>query len=236
MANEGVRGAKLATRQIGRIDEYIAACQVGITLASIGIGAIGEPTIAHYLDKPLGERARARSGRRDRRDPLLPADLGRPHHLRRAVAEDLHGRPPGRSGSPSVASAPVLRRGVQAGDRRPVEGGEPSAAAVRGAHGGAWRGDHHLRGPQVPDRAQRLRGHARPGRGRDASRRLPPARAGGPQRDDADPGGGDRRRVGGRGDRAAALRPIGAHPARRRPRTTTPTASAAPCTTTRWCA
>ena len=54
MANEGVRGAKLATRQIGRIDEYIAACQVGITLASIGIGAIGEPTIAHYLDKPLG--------------------------------------------------------------------------------------------------------------------------------------------------------------------------------------
>jgi magnesium and cobalt exporter, CNNM family len=54
MSNEGVRGAKLATRQIGRIDEYIAACQVGITLASIGIGAIGEPTIAHYLDKPLG--------------------------------------------------------------------------------------------------------------------------------------------------------------------------------------
>jgi CBS domain containing-hemolysin-like protein len=54
MVNEGVRGAKLAYRQIERIDEYIAACQVGITLASIGIGAIGEPTIAHYLDKPFG--------------------------------------------------------------------------------------------------------------------------------------------------------------------------------------
>src|SRR5438876_1112845 len=50
----GARGAQLAHRQIDRIDEYIAACQVGITLASIGIGAVGEPVIAHYLKKPLG--------------------------------------------------------------------------------------------------------------------------------------------------------------------------------------
>jgi magnesium and cobalt exporter, CNNM family len=51
---EGASGAALARRQIDRIDEYIAACQVGITFASIGIGAVGEPVLAHYLKDPLG--------------------------------------------------------------------------------------------------------------------------------------------------------------------------------------
>src|SRR3954447_21270642 len=54
LEQEGRKRASLARRQIERIDEYIAACQVGITLASIGIGAVGEPVLAHYLDKPLG--------------------------------------------------------------------------------------------------------------------------------------------------------------------------------------
>jgi CBS domain containing-hemolysin-like protein len=54
LESEGVSGAALARRQIDRIDEYIAACQVGITLASIGIGAVGEPVLAHYLKGPLG--------------------------------------------------------------------------------------------------------------------------------------------------------------------------------------
>src|SRR5919204_4617470 len=55
LVEEGVRGARLAHSQIQRIDEYIASCQVGITLTSIGIGAIGEPVIAHYLNKPLDD-------------------------------------------------------------------------------------------------------------------------------------------------------------------------------------
>jgi magnesium and cobalt exporter, CNNM family len=54
LEQEGRKRASLARSQIERIDEYIAACQVGITLASIGIGAVGEPVLAHYLDKPLG--------------------------------------------------------------------------------------------------------------------------------------------------------------------------------------
>ena len=54
LAKEGARGAKLAENQIERIDEYIAACQVGITFASIGIGAVGEPAIAELLKKPFG--------------------------------------------------------------------------------------------------------------------------------------------------------------------------------------
>jgi len=54
LEEDGARGAGLAHFQIEHIDEYIAACQVGITLASIGIGAVGEPVVAHYLHKPLG--------------------------------------------------------------------------------------------------------------------------------------------------------------------------------------
>jgi CBS domain containing-hemolysin-like protein len=54
LEKDGVRGASLAAKQIERIDEYIAACQVGITLASIGIGAVGEPALADLLKKPFG--------------------------------------------------------------------------------------------------------------------------------------------------------------------------------------
>jgi CBS domain containing-hemolysin-like protein len=51
LVQEGRKRALLARHQIEHIDEYIAACQVGVTLASIGIGAVGEPVFAHYLDK-----------------------------------------------------------------------------------------------------------------------------------------------------------------------------------------
>ncbi|MBV8992090.1 MAG: HlyC/CorC family transporter [Solirubrobacterales bacterium] len=54
LAEEGVRGARLALSQIEEIGDYISACQVGITMASIGIGALGEPAIAHVLEPVLG--------------------------------------------------------------------------------------------------------------------------------------------------------------------------------------
>jgi CBS domain containing-hemolysin-like protein len=54
MADEGLRGARLALTQLEEIGDYISACQVGITMASIGIGALGEPAIAHLLEPLVG--------------------------------------------------------------------------------------------------------------------------------------------------------------------------------------
>jgi CBS domain containing-hemolysin-like protein len=59
MANEGARGAQLALDQIGRMTEYIAACQVGITLCSIGIGFLGEPSLAKLLEPVFGSLSHA---------------------------------------------------------------------------------------------------------------------------------------------------------------------------------
>src|SRR5947209_14832121 len=54
LVDEGARGARLALTQLEHIGDYISACQVGITMASIGIGALGEPAIAHLLEPVLG--------------------------------------------------------------------------------------------------------------------------------------------------------------------------------------
>ncbi len=54
MANEGARGAQLALGQIDRMTEYIAACQVGVTLCSIGIGFLGEPSLAKLFEPVFG--------------------------------------------------------------------------------------------------------------------------------------------------------------------------------------
>jgi CBS domain containing-hemolysin-like protein len=55
LADEGSRGARLALGHINQIGDYLAACQVGITMASIGIGALGEPAIAHLLEGIFGK-------------------------------------------------------------------------------------------------------------------------------------------------------------------------------------
>src|SRR5207237_774234 len=54
MTEEGLRGARRAMAEIDEIGDYISACQVGITMASIGIGALGQPAIERALKQPLG--------------------------------------------------------------------------------------------------------------------------------------------------------------------------------------
>jgi CBS domain containing-hemolysin-like protein len=55
LRDEGKRGAALALKQVDHIDEYLSACQLGITMASLGIGFLGEPAIASLLEDVLGD-------------------------------------------------------------------------------------------------------------------------------------------------------------------------------------
>jgi CBS domain containing-hemolysin-like protein len=54
MRDEGVKGARLALAQLANINEYISAVQIGVTLTSIGIGALGEPALADVFKSALG--------------------------------------------------------------------------------------------------------------------------------------------------------------------------------------
>ena len=40
--------------ELDRIDEYLSACQLGITMASIGIGFLGEPAVAQLIEPIFG--------------------------------------------------------------------------------------------------------------------------------------------------------------------------------------
>ncbi len=53
-AEQGVRGAARAVRQQDDLSQYLSACQFGITLASLGIGFLGEPAVATVLEPLLG--------------------------------------------------------------------------------------------------------------------------------------------------------------------------------------
>ena len=54
MAKKGERGAGRVVEQIEHIDEYLSAAQVGITMASIGIGFLGEPAVATLIEPIFG--------------------------------------------------------------------------------------------------------------------------------------------------------------------------------------
>ena len=49
-ADGGSRGARAALAQIDRISEYVSVTQVGVTMTSIGIGALGEPVVADLIE------------------------------------------------------------------------------------------------------------------------------------------------------------------------------------------
>ena len=56
LAKAGHRRAKRLLPLINNLNAYISATQLGITLASLALGWIGEPAIAHLLERPLKGR------------------------------------------------------------------------------------------------------------------------------------------------------------------------------------
>ena len=54
LRDEGVGAASKGLDLIDHVDVYVATCQVGITLASLGIGFLGEPALAELLEPLFG--------------------------------------------------------------------------------------------------------------------------------------------------------------------------------------
>jgi CBS domain containing-hemolysin-like protein len=53
LSEEGDRGAKTALKAIAHLDRYISGTQLGITIASLALGWIGEPALAVLVDRLL---------------------------------------------------------------------------------------------------------------------------------------------------------------------------------------
>ncbi|MBX6764064.1 MAG: HlyC/CorC family transporter [Rubrobacteraceae bacterium] len=53
MEQKGGFTARLVGEATDRLDTYLAVCQVGITLCSVGLGVIGEPAVSYFLEPVL---------------------------------------------------------------------------------------------------------------------------------------------------------------------------------------
>ncbi|HVZ15199.1 MAG TPA: CNNM domain-containing protein [Bauldia sp.] len=62
MANDGRFGASLAQGMLKKVEAYLACCQLGVTMASLGLGWIGEPTVAALLRPVLAPLGMPESG------------------------------------------------------------------------------------------------------------------------------------------------------------------------------
>jgi magnesium and cobalt exporter, CNNM family len=56
LANAGNRRARILLEVLDHLNAYISATQLGITMASLALGWIGEPVFAHLLERPLAGR------------------------------------------------------------------------------------------------------------------------------------------------------------------------------------
>ena len=163
-------------------------------MASIGIGFLGEPAVAKLIEPVFGRAlARRRGGHLgcDRlharhRPPCHGRRAGRPSCFairgreHRPAARRLRSRWFRRSSAPFTVGADLDRRtaivrlfGVRPGQ---LDEQQPTSEDL-----------------QLLISQSAVARQARPGRGGDAGRRLPPPRAGGTRGDDADPGGRHRR-------------------------------------------
>jgi len=50
-------GARSAQHAVDHIDAYLSACQLGITVSSLGLGAVSEPAFHDLLEPVLGDQS-----------------------------------------------------------------------------------------------------------------------------------------------------------------------------------
>ncbi|MGR8950173.1 MAG: hemolysin family protein [Gammaproteobacteria bacterium] len=55
LAEEGGKAAKMTRQIMAKLETYLATCQLGITMASLGLGWIGEPAVAALLTPMLNQ-------------------------------------------------------------------------------------------------------------------------------------------------------------------------------------
>ena len=55
LAHSGNKRAQIALKIHHKMDTYLSAIQLGITLASLGLGWIGEPAVSKLLEAMLGD-------------------------------------------------------------------------------------------------------------------------------------------------------------------------------------
>jgi CBS domain containing-hemolysin-like protein len=53
----GKAGARSVRHAVDHIDAYLAACQLGITISSIGLGVVGKPVFEELLEDVMGDAA-----------------------------------------------------------------------------------------------------------------------------------------------------------------------------------
>ena len=180
-------------------------------MASIGIGFLGEPSLARLIEPIFGGLSHGVAvgisvGIAFTLVTSIHIALGEqvPKILAITRAEGTAASWPGRwrrsalSGPFTVGLTKIANGVVRLFGVRPGRAG--------GAAHGRGREGHHS--PIGPIGHGRLAG---PPRGGMLSRRLPPARAGGARGDDPDPGRGHRQRLGEGGGGVAALRLLGPH-------------------------
>ena len=63
LAREGRPAARAARHVLQHLDRYLSSCQLGITLASLALGALGEPAVSELL-LATADRSGCRSRRR----------------------------------------------------------------------------------------------------------------------------------------------------------------------------
>ncbi|MBA2416200.1 MAG: HlyC/CorC family transporter [Geodermatophilaceae bacterium] len=53
LADKGSRRAKITLTAMEDVSRMLATAQLGITVCSLGLGAVGEPAVAHLLERPM---------------------------------------------------------------------------------------------------------------------------------------------------------------------------------------